>query len=57
MKNPHETSQHTAVASQQTVADHGDVNVIPYDPATGCTAAQNRSRQLSPMPQVPPLTR
>lgn len=55
MVNP---QQHTVETSQQTVADHGDVNVTPYSPSCRLLpAAQPRSRQLSPMPQVPPLAR
>jgi hypothetical protein len=53
MVNP---QQQTVETSKQTVADHGDVNVTPYSPSC-LPAAQARSRQLSPMPQVPPLAR
>jgi hypothetical protein len=47
MMNSHVTQQHT-------VADEGDVNVVPYPPGCGL-ATQPRSRQLLPTPQVPPL--
>jgi hypothetical protein len=47
MKNSPETQQHT-------VAEHGDVNVIPY-PFPCTIHSPPRSRQLSPTPQVPPL--
>jgi hypothetical protein len=54
MVNSHETEQHTVVTPQRTIADEGDVNVLPYPPCK--LAAESRSRrQLLPMPQVPPL--
>lgn len=53
MENP---QQNTAETSKQTVADHGDVNVTPYD-FKCLPRAKAPSRQLSPMPQVPPLAR
>ncbi|WP_257463527.1 hypothetical protein [Archangium lipolyticum] len=43
-------------APKHTVADEGDVNVIPYN-LPCVAAARPGSRQLSPMPQVPPLVR
>jgi hypothetical protein len=46
MVDAHATSQHT-------VAEQGDVNVIPYPPCK--VATQPRARQLLPTPQVPPL--
>ncbi len=56
MTNSHETSQHVVSNPQRTVADEGDVNVLPYPP--GCAASlQSKSRQLLPTPQVAPLVR
>lgn len=50
------TSQHVVSNPQRTVAEEGDVNVLPYPP--GCRATtQSKSRQLLPTPQVAPLAR
>jgi hypothetical protein len=56
MTNSHGTSQHVVTNPQRTVAEEGDVNVLPYPP--GCRAStQSKSRQLLPTPQVAPLVR
>ncbi len=55
MTNSHGTSQHVVTNPQRTIAEEGDVNVLPYPPCRA--AAQSKPRQLLPTPQVAPLVR
>jgi hypothetical protein len=57
MVNSHVTPQNTVVTQQRTVANEGDVNVLPYEIGECRATTQPRSRQLLPTPQVPPLAR
>lgn len=57
MSNSHGTSQNVVSNPQRTVAEEGDVNVLPYPPGCRKGAATQPKRQLLPMPQVAPLVR
>ena len=57
MTNTHGTSQQVVTNPQRTVAQEGDVNVLPYPPGCKKGSASQPKRQLLPTPQVAPLVR